>query len=74
MSRYRLRLIEDKLEADCPHVYLPAANRAIYLREGPFRSRLRRADIWSRRERPGSVMRRWLWWRNIKAQRSGAGN
>ena len=34
MSRYRLRLIEDKLEADCPHVYLPSANRAIYLREG----------------------------------------
>ncbi len=34
MSRFRLSLIEDKLEADCPHVYLPAANRAIYLREG----------------------------------------
>lgn len=34
MSQFCLRLIEDQLEADCPHVYLPAANRALYLREG----------------------------------------
>lgn len=34
MSRYCLRLFEDRFDPHSPHVYLPSAARALYVREG----------------------------------------
>jgi hypothetical protein len=34
MPEYCLRLLEDRIDPASPHVYLPAASRAIYVRDG----------------------------------------